>query len=105
LEVKIMAERRKFTAEFKKNALEMGENRGERTLDDVCASLGITSGQWYRWKGARDKAKQDGTKAFPGNGNPRDEELEKLRKENRQLREANEILKKAAAILLVGNPR
>lgn len=37
--------------------------------------------------------------AFPGSGNlkPEDEEMRRLRKENADLREENEILKKAAA--------
>jgi transposase-like protein len=97
-----MAERRKFTKAFKENALELVANRDEgKSVEEVCKELGISSGQLYRWKAAAEKAKAEGTKAFPGNGNPRDEELARLRKENRQLREANAILKKAAAILLL----
>jgi transposase-like protein len=100
-----MAERKKYTAEFKANALELLANRGEKSIEDIAKDLGVGSGRLYRWRAAAEKAKADGTKAFPGNGNPRDEELAKLRKENRELREANEILKKAAAILLIGSPR
>jgi len=37
-------------------------------------------------------------RAFPGNGKPRDEELAELHKENRELREDREILRKALAI-------
>jgi transposase-like protein len=36
-----------------------------------------------------------GLPPFSGHGRPRDEELARLRKENKALREANEILKKA----------
>jgi transposase len=100
-----MAERKKFTAEFKKNAIELLENRGDKTAEEVAKSLGVKSGRLYKWKAAADRAKKDGTRAFPGNGNARDEELRKLRKENKELREINEILKKAAAVLLVGSPR
>jgi transposase-like protein len=39
-----------------------------------------------------------GLPPFPGHGRPRDEELTRLRKENKVLREANEILKKAAEL-------
>jgi hypothetical protein len=42
--------------------------------------------------------------AFPGQGNPRDGELSRLRKENADLREANEILKKATAVVFRGEP-
>jgi transposase-like protein len=36
--------------------------------------------------------------AFPGHGRPKDAELARLQKEVKSLREANEILKKAAVI-------
>ncbi|MDR2101832.1 MAG: hypothetical protein LBP43_04610 [Treponema sp.] len=36
-----------------------------------------------------------GLPPFPGHGRPRDEELARLRKETKALREAKEILKKA----------
>jgi transposase len=48
-----------------------------------------------RWKR---EAEQQGLKAFPGHGNPRDEELSQLRKENAELKEERDILKKALAI-------
>ena len=46
-----------------------------------------------------------GVRAFPGHGRPRDVELARLRKENKALREANEILKKAAVIFAQGEPQ
>lgn len=49
----------------------------------------------YRW---RRQLEAEGVRAFPGNGNPRDEELARLRKEVRELREERDILRKAAAI-------
>jgi transposase-like protein len=50
-----------------------------------------------------------GLKPFPGHDRPRDEELICLRKENKALRNANEILKKAYVpqahvIFAQGNP-
>ena len=41
---------------------------------------------------------EDGERAFPGNGKPRDAELAELRKENKNLREERDILRKAVAI-------
>ena len=38
------------------------------------------------------------TRAFPGNGKPRDAELAELRKEVKNLREERDILRKAVAI-------
>jgi len=46
-----------------------------------------------------------GLPAFPGRGRPRDAELARLRKENKALRDANEILKKAAVIFAQGEPQ
>jgi transposase len=48
-----------------------------------------------RWK---QRFEEDGKRAFPGHGNPRDEELAKLRKELRRAKEENIVLKKAAGI-------
>ena len=57
--------------------------------------LGIGSGQIYR---SRKQFSADGASAFPGNGKSRDEELAALRKENKELREERDILRKATAI-------
>jgi transposase len=48
-----------------------------------------------RWE---DQLAADGEKAFPGKGNPKDEEVSHLKKENARLKEENEILKKAVGI-------
>ena len=82
--------RRKYSREFKIEAvglLESGRSGKE--------ALGIASGMVYRW---RRQLMAEGVRAFPGNGNPRDEELAQLRKEVRELREERDILRKAAAI-------
>jgi len=42
--------------------------------------------------------REDGAPAFPGNGKSRDEELASLRKENKELREERNILRKATAM-------
>jgi transposase-like protein len=66
--------------------------------------LGIDSGILNRWR--REESQEDeGKKAFTGQGVPRDEELARLRRENEDLRETNEILKKAVAIFSVKENR
>jgi transposase len=67
--------------------------------------LGIDIGLLNRWKREAEEARDGGIKAFPGKGKARDEELAQLRKENADLRESNEILKKAMAIFTVIKPR
>ncbi|MDR2579326.1 MAG: hypothetical protein LBC70_11075 [Chitinispirillales bacterium] len=46
-----------------------------------------------------------GSLLIPGRGRHRDEELARLRKENKALKEANEILKKATVIFANERPR
>ena len=86
--------RRKFTKEFKEQTVKLLESRqkGAREIEE---ELGISPGEVYRW---RKELRLDGKKAFPGNGNLRDEELARLRKENAFLREERDILRKAVAI-------
>jgi transposase len=86
--------RRRFTREFKEQAVKLLESRqkGAREIEE---DLGIAPGEIYRW---RKELRIDGKKAFPGNGNLRDEELARLRKEVAYLREERDILRKAVAI-------
>jgi transposase-like protein len=96
--------RRTYEREFKESAVGLCRS-GEKTIKSVAEELGICRtvlGQWVR---ASEKGEADGLKVFPGRGNPRDEELARLRKENADLREANEILKKATAIFAAIKPR
>ena len=90
----IAVTRKNFTREFKIQAVRMREE-GEKAGHQIEKELGLGVGQVYRW---RRQLQADGEMAFPGNGKPRDEELAELRKENRELREDREILRKALAI-------
>jgi transposase len=67
--------------------------------------LGIDLGLLNRWKREAEEARGGSLKAFPGKGKVRDEELTRLRREVADLRESNEILKKAMAIFTVRKPR
>jgi len=90
-------QRKKYTKEFKESAVELCLS-GDRSIKDIADGLGVhptSLGQWLRASG---EEKAGGLKAFPGQGKARDEELVRLRKEVADLRETNEILKKAMAI-------
>ena len=78
-----MRKRRRFSQEFKIEAMRMVVEQG-RDLYDV----------WKR------KFEEDGKQAFPGSGHlkPEDEENRRLRRENERLRMERDILKKAVAI-------
>jgi len=97
-------QKRSYPEELKRNALELLRTSG-KTGSAVARDLGIEPGILNRW---RREAEQEGNgkRAFPGQGVPRDEEVARLKRENDELREANEILKKAVAIFSVkGNRR
>jgi transposase len=94
-----MAEKRKvYTREFKVEAVRLLETSG-KSGHDIEKDLGIGAGQIYRWRTQlAQESGGTGIRAFPGNGKPRDEELSELRRENKNLREERDILRKAVAI-------
>jgi len=94
-------ERRVYTKEFKAEAAALAEKR-EKPVSQVAKDLGLNENVLRRWVQQAREAASGGMSAFPGHGRPRDAELVRLRKENRALKEANEILKKAAVIFAQG---
>lgn len=89
-----MNTRRKYDRQFKVDAVRLLETSG-RTAKAVALDLGIKADMLSRWKR---ELKEDNLRAFPGQGNPRDEELARLRKENAEIKLERDILKKALAI-------
>jgi transposase len=87
-------ERRKYTKEFKMEAIRMYEN-GERTLLEVEKELGITPGLLGKWKDELNHQPKK-EEAFPGNGRLTDTEarIRQLERENALLKQDKEILKK-----------
>jgi transposase len=87
--------RRQYTAEFKKEAVEL-VTRENYTVVEAASSLGISRSMLDRWRREYQAREKD---AFPGSGHQAGEaeELKRLREENRKLRLEKEILKKAAA--------
>ena len=87
--------RRKYTADFKREAVALVNSQGY-TAVEAAKNLGIYVSILNRWRREQLKAPQS---AFPGTGHrsPEVEELERLREENRRLKMEREILKKAAA--------
>jgi transposase len=87
-------ERRKYSKEFKLEAIRMYEN-GERPLAEVEYELGITKGLLGKWKGILELQPKKG-EAFPGNGrlNETETRIRQLERENALLKQDKEILKK-----------
>lgn len=88
-----MATRREHSAEFKREAVRLVNERGNRSA--VARDLGIHLSLLRRWAKELD---QSGEQAFPGKGNPQDEELTRLRRELKRAQEENAVLKKAVGI-------
>jgi transposase-like protein len=99
-----MGERREYTKAFKESAVELVVSSG-RKLKDVAGELGISPENLRRWRKEAREGERGPKQAFPGKGNPRDEELARLRKQVADLEETNEILKKAVAIFSPKIPR
>ena len=99
-----MGKRRTYTKEFKESALELYNSSG-KSAQEVADDLGIHQENLSRWIRESKESKTKNIRAFPGQGNPRDEELYRLKKENADLKEANEILKKAMAFFVEKKPR
>jgi transposase len=90
------AEKRKmYTAEFKREAVRLVTEH-HYGVAEAARNLGININMLRRWK--REFADHENG-AFPGKGrlSPEQEELYRLRAENKRLRMEREILKKAAA--------
>jgi len=99
-----MGRRRIYTKEFKESAIELYHSSG-KSAKEVSEGLGINPENLSRWLREKEKGEANELKVFPGQGNPRDEEVARLKKENADLRETNEILKKAMAIFAERKPR
>jgi len=92
------AKRRKFSAEFKLEAVRMVQESG--SLSQVSRELGVRSDTLGRWcEEAGGRAGLGGEEIFPGQGkvSSKDEEIRRLRRENELLKQERAFLKKAAA--------
>ena len=88
--------RKTYTKEFKQEAVRLMV-QSDKMATELARELGIRRNQLYKWK---DQLREKGDKAFASVGRPKKEaqcELSQLKKENENLREEVEILKKAAA--------
>ncbi len=87
--------RRAFSREFKLEAVKLIIEQGY-SVAQAADSLGISATVLRTWK---KKLQAEGEQAFPGKGrlNQTDEQLHKLRQENKRLRMERDILKKATA--------
>ena len=87
--------RKSYSAEFKQGAVRLVTDEGY-IPSEAAKSLDINANMLRRWI---QEAKGESDSVFPGKGNlsPEQEEIRRLREENKRLRLEKEILKKATA--------
>jgi transposase len=91
-----MKKRKKYTAEFKREAVRLYETSG-KTQAQIERDLGLWKGCIREWK---KQLERKGEQAFPGHGRlgAEDKRVRDLERENEILRQERDILKKAVAI-------
>jgi transposase len=91
-----MKKRKRYSAEFKLEALRLLETSG-KSAAEIERELDIGDGCLRQWER---KLAANGNQAFPGHGRlaPDQEELQRLRRELEIVRQERDILKKAVAI-------
>jgi len=86
--------KRRYTLEFKQQALELAQQVG--SVAEAARRLGIADSLLYNWKSQFKISLDPKTKSVKTSMDET-EELRRLRKENEELKKTNYILKKAAA--------
>ena len=90
-----MAQRRRFSAEYKREAVAMLESPGVR-VSQIAAELGIGAAVLGRWR--RELHRQAGQAL--GHGRPREEELVQLRRELARVTKERDFLREAATFFV-----
>ena len=90
-----MAKRKRYTDEFKREAVRLLMTRGERSVGDVAASVGVAENLLHSW---RRRYPDTEAAVRRERGETVEDELKRLRREVSQLKRDKEILKKSAAL-------
>ena len=91
--------RRSFSREFKVEAVKLVTEKGQ-SIAEAARSLGIHENQLRTWKKDLEKESKGEQQAFPGHGNrpALEDEIHRLKAENRRLQMERDLLKKATAL-------
>lgn len=94
-----MNQRRKFSPEFKRGAVEQVRQPGV-SCAQVARELGIRDNLLTRWKREFDR---QGAGAYTGTGHARDEEIARLKRELARIKKERDFLKEAATFFARGS--
>lgn len=91
---KKISKRRRYTAEFKAEAVRLVEQRGDRTVAEIAQSLGVAENILHSWKRQHEPA-QSGDR-----GESPEQELHRLRREVADLKRDRDALVKSIAVFV-----
>lgn len=89
-----MQQRKVYPESFKRDAVRRVMARGSRTVSEIAKELGVSQSMLHRWR-EQFEAELSGA---PQVSQSEREEVERLRRELRDLQAENSLLKKAAAL-------
>ena len=87
-----MSKRKRYTAEFKAEAVRLVESRGSRTVQEIARSLGVAPSVLHSWR------QTVSTATVSDRGETPEQELRRLRRENADLKRDREALLKSIAV-------
>lgn len=95
-----MSKRKQYSPEFKREAIELVRRSGT-SCRQIALEIGVGPNVLTRWVREADTG---GGKAFSGTGNPRDEEVARLKRELARVTKERDFLRDAAAYFAKGSP-
>ena len=87
--------RKRYTAEFKAEAVRLVEGRGDRTVADIAQSLGVAENLLHAWK-----RQAEPSSSSIDRGESPDQELHRLRREVAELKRDRDALVKSIAVFV-----
>ena len=87
-----MSQRRGYSPEYKQEAVRLVQ-QSDSPVSEIARNLDINDKMLRKWV---KQATESGQRAFPGHGKPRDEEVARLQREQRQAKKERDFLREAA---------
>lgn len=95
--------RRKYSEEFKREAVQLMET-SEKPVADIARELGMNDNNLYRWRRMYGSAVTVATNGSAASMSELEAEVKRLKRENEVLRQERDVLKKAMHIVSRSQP-